>query len=83
MSSLAEVTLCTINMCTYVSDVGACIRYYVMPVSSCRCVSLAVLSGTANEMKITTYSGSPNAHTAQEWWNIRCKINKTSNVHLM
>ena len=43
MSSLATVTLCTINMYTYVSDVGACIRYSVIPVSSCRCVLLAVM----------------------------------------
>ena len=27
MSSLAKVTPCTINVYTYVSDVGACIRY--------------------------------------------------------
>jgi hypothetical protein len=51
MSSLAKVTLYTINMYTYVSDVGACIRYEVMPVSSCRCVSLAVMCGTVPDIK--------------------------------
>jgi len=27
MSNLAKVTQCTINMYTYVSDMGACVRY--------------------------------------------------------
>ena len=44
--ALRKLPLCTINMYAYVGDVGACIGYYVMPVSSCRCVSLPVMSGT-------------------------------------
>jgi len=38
-------------MYTYVSDVGACIRYEVMPVSSYRCVLLAVMSGTVLRLR--------------------------------
>ena len=51
MSSLSKVTICNINMYTYVSDVGACIRYEVMPVSSYRCVLLAVMSGTVLRLR--------------------------------
>ena len=33
MSVLAKVTLCTINMYTYVSDVGACLRSTIWNIS--------------------------------------------------
>ena len=46
VQALLKLPQCTINMYAYIGDVEACIRYYVMPLSPCRYVFLAVMSDT-------------------------------------
>ena len=50
--ALLKLPLCTVNMYAYVGDVGACIRYYVMPLSSCRYVFLTVMSDTVSDITV-------------------------------
>jgi len=58
--ALLKLPPCTINMYAYVGDVGACFRYQVTPVSSCRCVFLTVMSDTETVSDIVVTLAKPD-----------------------